>query len=330
MEVGNLTGICYHKLKTERPRHPVLGPPTPVKARLKVVGFVDDIKGVLRTREEFKILDDTICFFELWVPVTQGPHHQKVLTLGSWEMQLLEARKLTARLHVGGARAQHPRGEDAKIVKHIPEHQRGGPRPGPESERHHCWVQGWQVPPPRLQTLLGQHLHLVETDLQILDLQPAATGHQQDAICHETVGDARNVAKTPELLLQRNPEEGGLGLVQAGARCKPNLIKCFVDQGHPGSRFSNIYLNSLFRCYVTLEMSQDLIKRPPFFAGDFFPIITETWHAYDGHILGITTRQWQNIILERGITHVWPFPKPEIPSVLPCQRHIPPSSLKKH
>ena len=66
MEVGNLTGICYHKLKTEGPRHhPVLGSPNPVKARLKVVGFVDDIKGVLRTKVEFKILDDTIRLFEL-------------------------------------------------------------------------------------------------------------------------------------------------------------------------------------------------------------------------------------------------------------------------
>ena len=59
--------------------------------------------------------------------------------------------------------------------------------------------------------------------------------------------------KPPELLLHRNPEEGGLGLVQAGARCKANL--CFIDQGHPGTRFSNSYLNSLFRCDVTLDMS---------------------------------------------------------------------------
>ena len=110
--------------------------------------------------------------------------------------------------------------------------------------------------------------------------------------------------KPPELLLHRNPEEGGLGLVHAGARCKANLITCFVDQDHPGSRFSNSYLNSLFRCYVTLEMPLDLIKGPPFFAGDFFPIIKETWHVYDGHILGISTRQWKNIILEGGITHL--------------------------
>ena len=38
--------------------------------------------------------------------------------------------------------------------------------------------------------------------------------------------------KPPEVLVYRDPEEGGLGLVHAGARCTANLLSCFVQQGH--------------------------------------------------------------------------------------------------
>ena len=41
--------------------------------------------------------------------------------------------------------------------------------------------------------------------------------------------------KPNEVLLYRNPEEGGLGVVHAASRCKANLIKTFISQGDPRS-----------------------------------------------------------------------------------------------
>ena len=60
----NLGGICYHRISTEGPSHPVLGPPAAVESRLSLIGFVDDIKAILRTMHEFKILDQIISLFE--------------------------------------------------------------------------------------------------------------------------------------------------------------------------------------------------------------------------------------------------------------------------
>ena len=87
-------------------------------------------------------------------------------------------------------------------------------------------------------------------------------------------------------------------MVHAGSRCTANL----VQQGHPGSSFPNLYLNSLFRCYVLGELETDRIKRPPYYSLEFFSIIRE---AEDGgeDTLAITTRGWQKRIMERGVTH---------------------------
>ena len=87
-------------------------------------------------------------------------------------------------------------------------------------------------------------------------------------------------------------------MVHAGSRCTANL----VQQGHPGSSFPNLYLNSLFRCYVLGELERDRIKRPPYYSLEFFSIIRE---AEDGgeDTLAITTRGWQKRIMERGVTH---------------------------
>ena len=68
--------------------------------------------------------------------------------------------------------------------------------------------------------------------------------------------------KTPELMMFRKLEEGGLGLVHTGARCTANLIKTFIEQGHNKSRYPNLYLNTLYRCYVTGELEKGSVKRP--------------------------------------------------------------------
>ena len=46
------------------PIHPILGPPPVIESRLKVAGFVDDLKCILRSQDEFKTLDHIISLIE--------------------------------------------------------------------------------------------------------------------------------------------------------------------------------------------------------------------------------------------------------------------------
>ena len=61
---NRLQGHVYHKLPTQGPRHPQLGPPSPAEARAKVFGYIDDVKGVLCSLEEFHTLDHAFHLFE--------------------------------------------------------------------------------------------------------------------------------------------------------------------------------------------------------------------------------------------------------------------------
>ena len=67
--------------------------------------------------------------------------------------------------------------------------------------------------------------------------------------------------KPNEILLYRNPAEGGLGVVHAASRCNANFIKTFISQGDPRSQHSNSYLSTLFRTYVSQELPVDTIKK---------------------------------------------------------------------
>ena len=104
--------------------------------------------------------------------------------------------------------------------------------------------------------------------------------------------------------MYRDLTDGGLGLVQASSRCQANLIRTFISQGDPRSDHSNSYLTTLFRSFVSQEFPEDTIKNPSYFTGSFFTTIREVWEERGGELLNITTREWQKILLERGITHV--------------------------
>ena len=91
-------------------------------------------------------------------------------------------------------------------------------------------------------------------------------------------------------------------MVHAASRCLANLIRTFVQQGHPESVYPNLYLNSLFRCYVLGELEPEKVKRPPYYTPEVFSIIREAEEG-DENTLAITTRGWQMRIMERGVTH---------------------------
>ena len=72
---------------------------------------------------------------------------------------------------------------------------------------------------------------------------------------------------------------------------------------NPNSKHFNLYLNTLFRCYVVEELEEGKVKRPPYYSLEFFEIIKEAMLESHDHILYITTKGWQRRVMERGITH---------------------------
>ena len=83
-----LQGVVYHRLLTAGPRHPKLGRPTPVEARLKVLVFVDDVKCSHNSPQEFEMLDAGVRLFKLasGSELHRHPTTKKcqLLTLGKW------------------------------------------------------------------------------------------------------------------------------------------------------------------------------------------------------------------------------------------------------
>ena len=83
-----LQGVVYHKLTKAGPRHPKLGRPTPLEARLSVLGFVDDVKCALTSLKEFEMLDAGVRLFERasGSELHRDPTTKKcqLLTMGKW------------------------------------------------------------------------------------------------------------------------------------------------------------------------------------------------------------------------------------------------------
>ena len=59
-----LKGVIYHKRATEGPAHPLFGNPTQAVEKIKLLGFVDDIKTFLSSMEEFETVDRVMKKFE--------------------------------------------------------------------------------------------------------------------------------------------------------------------------------------------------------------------------------------------------------------------------
>ena len=99
-----LKGFTYFRHPTCGPHHPLFGKPKPVEENLTVLGFVDDVKGILTSVEEFHILDRTLASFEAasGSRLHSRPKQPEVLHSGSWKMVKMVAVGLTTGLHEGG------------------------------------------------------------------------------------------------------------------------------------------------------------------------------------------------------------------------------------
>ena len=297
-----LQGISYHRLPTAGPHHPKSGRPTPVDVRLRVLGFVDDVKCALTSVSEFGLLDAGVKLFEdaSGSELHRDPTTKKcqLLTLGRWskwkqEQSPLEYLAVVEELNFLGvklarstSKSRALNGEElvSRVKTKIGSYKAG---------RHSPLIC-------RPYTLNSYVMSKVVYRSGVLNLRAQDTNAIQSAAKQWLSQNL--LLKPPEVLVIREEEEGGLGLVHAASRCTANLIRTFVQQGHPESIYPNLYLNSLFRCYVLGELDVDKVKRPPYYSPDFFNIIKEAEEEGES-TLDITAKGWQRRVMVRGVTH---------------------------
>ena len=95
-----------------------------------------------------------------------------------------------------------------------------------------------------------------------------------------------------------------MGLLHPPSRCQAILAKTFVDQAHPRSPCDNLLLKSLYRSYIIGDLDKSIIKRPSYYPETMFALIKSAHEINHGDILYLPTKCWQNMILERGVTHI--------------------------
>ena len=298
-----LQGILYHKLSTEGPEHPILGPPKPVEARLKAMGFVDDLKCGVSSVKEFGTVDGAVRLFERasGSRLHRDPNSKKCqfLGLGRWSRWTQSQCPLDYVAVV----------EELDFLGCILG------KSNPKSRALNGEFLKKKVKNTIASFKAGRHMPLVCRPYAINTYILSKISYKS-AIFNLRVQDINSInsmtkqyltqdllLKPPEALVYRDSDQGGLGLVHAGARAMANLLNCFIQQSHPRSRFPNLYLNSVYRCYVLGELSEDKVKKPPFYSNEFFQFINEARAEWGEDILAITTRGWQQRVLQKGITH---------------------------
>ena len=299
-----LQGIMYHKLSTEGPAHPILGPPLPVEARLRAIGFVDDLKCGVSSIKEFGIVEAAVKLFEEASAsrLHRDPSSMKcsMLTLGKWSnwtqsQSPIEYIAVVQELNFLGvllgkttAKSRAANGDFlTKKIKTTMAAFKAG--------RHMPLVcRPFAINTYILSKLAykGAVFNMRRQDITAI-MSTVKQWLSQDLLI-----------KPPEALVYRDPQDGGLGLVHAGARCNANLLSCFVQQGHPESKYPSIFLNSVYRCYVLKELEEHKVRRPPYYSQEFFDIINEARAEWGEDVHKITTRGWQERLMRRGITHL--------------------------
>ena len=298
-----LQGITYHKLKTHGPKHPKLGGPAPLESRFKLAGYIDDIKTSISNREEFHTLDNALHLFEeaSGCRLHRDPKSGKcnLLTLGQWtgwkqEDIPLNYMKLTDNLNFLGVQlaknASTTRSINGEVL----------------TERVKSKIASFKAGrfSPLVCRPYAANTYIMSKicyRAAIFDLRCKDLKSIQSSVKSWISQDL--LMKPKETILHRAAEDGGMGLLHPPSRCQAILTKTFVDQDHPRSPCDNLMLKSLYRSYITGDLDKSTIKRPSYYPETMFALIKSAHETNQGDILNLPTKLWQNMILEKGVTH---------------------------
>ena len=118
--------------------------------------------------------------------------------------------------------------------------------------------------------------------------------------------------KPKELLLFRNKEDGGLGLVNVQARAMANLTRSFL-QSVPSSSYSM----AIYKAFVQEEEdAKQLVRKPSYYPESMFTLVKEAFSDLGGQIFCLSAKQWQARVTENIVTH-FRDPTSGVASLLP-------------
>ena len=299
-----LKGLEYFKMDTQGPRHPLFGPPRPVSEKLTVVGFVDDVKGVITSVQEFNTLDNTLRSFEL---ATGSKLHRNAnsrkcncLTLGRWSRwsqadSPLDYMSVVSEINFLGITLTRSSGKTRAA--------NGQELVGRVQRKLNIYKSGRHSPlickPYTANIFLLSKISYRSgvTCLKASDIQKMQTALKQ-WICQELL------QKPSEVLLYREKCEGGLELVNVTARAYANVIKNFLDLSHSQSKNTSLYMNAVFRAHVLEEEDmKKVVKKPTFFTQLVYDSIKEAFEEEGDSIFSLSTKAWQLRLTRRLVTH---------------------------
>jgi hypothetical protein len=300
-----LQGILIHSI----PVHgPVLQgqelPLPPLETRYKVIGYLDDCKPAITSKAEFQLVDTACSLFERssGCKLHRNPatNKCKVFIIGRWKGLLqqedipLPYLKITDHLDYLGcklyANYSTTRRENGEQLKKKVKDQIGG------------WKAGKFLPfTSRPWSINTYCLSKIWYKAACLDLRMG----DSDAITSSVKGWLYQdmLMKPQEMMIYREVELGGLGLFNVKAKSMATLIHTFLAQAVSPLFPTNHYLNSLYRWHVLGQRDVPDPGRPPYYTLAFFSVIKDVHFNTPLNIIWITLKQWNQLLLERGVTH---------------------------
>ena len=297
-----LKGLTYFRLPTCGPHHPLFGGPKPVEEKLTVLGFVDDVKGIVTSVDEFHTLDRTLASFERATGSKLhraiDPNNQKcsILALGKWARwsqadSPLNYMKVVDSINLLGVKLARTTTKTRELngselvasVQAKLNHFKAG--------RHSALVLKPHLANVYILSKISHKAAAVH--LRCIDVKKI-----QSAIRSWVTQEL--LKKPPEVLLFRSTTEGGLGLVNVSARAMANLTRNFLQSVH-----SSPYMLSIYKAFVLEETEyKTLVRKPSFFPESTYDLIKEAFSDIRGYIFSLSTKQWQDRITKKWSTHV--------------------------
>ena len=107
--------------------------------------------------------------------------------------------------------------------------------------------------------------------------------------------------KPNELVLYRDPKDGGLGLINVEIRALACLIRTFMETAANKSFKHSLFHEHLYRFHVKGECSLPDPGFTPFYDAKFFEIIKVFYEQISSNVANMSLKQWYLVLLENKV-----------------------------
>ena len=275
----------------------------PVKQEFKVVAYADDVKPAITSMQEFHLVDRACSILERasGVKLHRNPDSGKVkfLPLGRWRGVLTQEDlpyqyvRLSEHLDFLGvelrATFSSTRRANGEIIQDRVKNKIGSWKAGrfmPLSQRAfsaNCFA------------LSKVWFKCSTINLRVQD-STCITSQVKSWLYQDLL------LKPSELVLYRNTEVGGLGLMNVKIRALALLVRSFLETAvNPKFRHS-LFHQVLYRYHVLGETSLPDPGHTPYYDREFFDLIKHYMNNCPLDITTMSVKQWYKVLLEDKVT----------------------------